>query len=590
LRPQTRERTRFGEWLVQEEVVTQDDLGRALGDQHLNGGRLGEVLAKLTVLTESQATSALAKYLSLPRWSPDELSDVDIELAQTVPECIAKRFRLFVARKSGQSVVVAMADPLDIVARDTVEQILGCKVEVALGAASEIEKAINSVYHGCHVQEQRIKDLVEVMVIAEGTEQESDSHVAEDAADINDQAAANRAPVIRFVDLLLNQAVKSRASDIHVEPQDMSMNVRMRVDGLLRAMITPPSKMQAAVVARIKILAGLDIAERRLPQDGRLKIKAPGRDIDVRVSVLPTIHGEKVVMRILDKEAVNHELDKLGFEPEHLKEFKTAISKPHGVIIVTGPTGSGKSTTLYSALNFLRNPTKNITTVEDPVEYRLEGINQIQIKPEIGLTFAGCLRAILRQDPNIILVGEIRDRETMEIAVQASLTGHLVLTTFHTNDAPSALTRLAYMGLERYLLASTLNLVTAQRLMRKICQRCKESVDLENAVLKRLGSNQPVPEHTVFFHGTGCNACGGTGYSGRLPIFEFLPIDDEIKERVAKGASEMELREAARHRGYGTLFDSALRRLYSGITTVEEVFRVAFVKDGNGCSESKEES
>jgi len=334
--------------------------------------------------------------------------------------------------------------------------------------------------------------------------------------------------------------------------------------------------MQAAVSARIKILSKMDIAERRLPQDGRFKIKASGRDIDVRVSVIPTIYGEKVVMRILDASAIDLNLDQLGFESDSLEEFKNMLSQPHGIIIVTGPTGSGKSTTLYSALNYLKDPTKNITTVEDPVEYRLAGINQIQIKPEIQLDFAKCLRAILRQDPDIVLIGEIRDKETIEIAIKASLTGHLVLSTFHTNDAPSAISRMVYMGVERYLLASSLNLVIAQRLVRRICERCKEPVSLDEETLKRLKIDNKEGMDSVFYHGRGCQTCSGAGYLGRLPIFEFLSIDKDMKERIIAGDSEAEIREASHQKGYGGLLESGVSAMLKGLTTAEEVLRVTF--------------
>jgi type IV pilus assembly protein PilB len=380
------------------------------------------------------------------------------------------------------------------------------------------------------------------------------------------------------VDLMLSQAIKSRASDIHIEPQDKTMSIRMRIDGMLTEMVPPARKMQAAVIARIKILSEMDIAERRLPQDGRFKIKR-GRgkeDIDVRVSSLPTIYGEKIVMRILDKTAVNHDLNTLGLEPHLLTEFKATLKQPHGIIIVTGPTGSGKSTTLYSALNELRDPNKNITTVEDPVEYRLAGINQTQIKPGIKLTFASCLRTILRQDPDIILIGEIRDKETMEIAIKASLTGHLVLSTFHTNDAPSALSRLVYMGLEPYLLASSLNLILAQRLVRKICDNCKEPIELSEPQIKGLELTPEQAASGTFFHGKGCSECDGSGYRGRMPIFEFLVMDQTIREALAGGARESEIRKLARERGYGGLLSSGAARVLDGRTTAEEILRVTF--------------
>jgi type IV pilus assembly protein PilB len=470
-----------------------------------------------------------------------------------------------------------MADPLNVIAIDTVTLKMKRQIKLAISSPGEIRRAIELVYHGSDVEEEQLRTIVETEV--DNGEPQDDS-LLEDTleTDISSEVAATKAPVIRFVDLLLSQAVKSRASDIHIEPQENAVAVRMRIDGVLRNMVPPAKKMQAAIVARVKILSQMDIAERRLPQDGRFKVKASGRDIDVRVSVIPTIYGEKVVMRILDAAAVNHDLDQLGFEPELLNKFKTMLSQPHGIIIVTGPTGSGKSTTLYSALNYLRDPTKNITTVEDPVEYRLSGINQIQVKPDIDLDFAKCLRAILRQDPDIILIGEIRDKETVEIAIKASLTGHLVLSTFHTNDAPSAISRLLYMGIERYLLASSLNLIVAQRLVRKVCKRCKEPVNLNEEILKRLKINHEQAMDTVFYQGKGCTACNGTGYRGRLPIFEFLGVDSEIGELIISGASESQIRAAARQRGYGGLLESGVSKILQGLTTTEEVISVTIEK------------
>jgi len=360
------------------------------------------------------------------------------------------------------------------------------------------------------------------------------------------------------------------------------MMIRMRIDGVLRNMVPPAKGMQSAIITRIKILSDMDIAERRLPQDGRFKMKTSGRDIDVRVSIVPTIYGEKLVMRILDTTAVNHDINQLGFEPQLLEEFKQILSRPYGIIIVTGPTGSGKSTTLYSALNHLKDPAKNITTVEDPVEYRLEGINQIQVKQEIDLDFATCLRAILRQDPDIILLGEVRDKETVDIAVKASLTGHLVLSTFHTNDAASAISRLIYMGVESYLLASSLNLIVAQRLVRKICDNCKEKVRPDPEVLKRLDIPPDEAKSTVFYQGHGCKNCKDTGYFGRLPIFEFLVIDNDIREKLIAGYGESKIRALSREKGYSSLFESALNKLTQGLTTAEEVLRVTFTENIKG--------
>ncbi|MHC4616575.1 MAG: GspE/PulE family protein [Planctomycetota bacterium] len=567
----------FGEFLVSKGLLKHRELIEALSEQRRQGGRLGEVLLRLRMLKEEDVAAALAEYLSMEYVRFDDLAKIDLNIARMLPESIAKRFCLVAIGEIDDRVIVAMADPLNVIAIDTIALKIKRQIKVVLGSAPGIRKAIEVVYHGSDLEEQRLRDLVELETGKEGEELTFDDDI--DEADLSSEAAAAKAPVIRFVDLLLSQAVKSRASDIHIEPQEKSMSIRMRIDGVLRDMVPPARKMQAAVVTRVKILAQMDVAERRLPQDGRFKIKASGRDIDVRVSVIPTIYGEKVVMRILDAKAVNHNLDQLGFEPELLKEFKGILSQPHGIIVVTGPTGSGKSTTLYSALNYLRDPTKNITTVEDPVEYRLAGINQIQVKPEISLDFATCLRAILRQDPDIILIGEIRDKETVEIAIKASLTGHLVLSTFHTNDAPSAISRFVYMGIEPYLLASTLNLIVAQRLVRRICDHCKKRVRPGEEVLRYLKIDPKKVRDSAFYHGKGCSSCGGTGYLGRLPIFEFLVIDNDVREKITAGASELETRAMARRKGYGGLLESGVNKVLQGLTTAEEVLRVAFTEN-----------
>lgn len=562
---------RFGELLVSKGLLACQNLTTALEEQRSNGGRLGEILIRLKMLSDEEVRCALAEHLSTERVHLD-LNEIDMNVARLVPEVIAKRFGLVAIGRKQNKIVIAMSDPLDIIATDTITLKTKQEVQPVLSSPHEIQHAIEYVYHGSDIDEQSLRDLVEVQVGADGTELEHDS-VIESAleADISVEEAATRAPVIRFVDLLLRQAVKSRASDIHVEPQEYSMLIRMRIDGILREMVPPPRKMQAAVATRIKILSKMDIAERRLPQDGRFRIKAPGREIDVRVSVIPTIYGEKVVMRILDSAALNHNLDELGFEPHLLKQYKEMLERPHGIIIVTGPTGSGKSTTLYSSLNYIRDPRKNITTVEDPVEYRLSGINQIQVKPEINLDFGLSLRAILRQDPDIIFIGEIRDKETIDIAIKASLTGHLVLSTFHTNDAPSAISRMVYMGVEPYLLASTVNLIIAQRLVRRICERCKQPVEMSEDLLKRMNLTPEQGKNIVFYQGAGCNACGNTGYYGRLPIFEFLVLDREIREELVSGAKESRIRSLARKKGYHGLLESGINRVIAGLTTAEEV-------------------
>ena len=574
----------FGELLVSKGLLSRDDLQEVLDVQRQQGGRFGEVLLQLKKLDDREVTAALAEHFSMEYIHFDDarkLEKIDMDIARMLPESIAKRFCLVaVDEDENKNIIVVMADPLNVVAIDTVTLKLKRQIKPAVSSEREIHRAIELIYHGSDVEEQQLRNLVE---IEDGLEnKQSEDVLLEDIVepDVIGEDAANKAPVIRFVDLLMSQAVKCRASDIHIEPQEKSTVVRMRVDGILRDMVPPARKMQAAVIARIKIVARMDIAERRLPQDGRFKMKISGRAIDVRVSTIPTIYGEKVVMRILDASAVKHELDMLGLEPERLKELKTELTQPHGIIIVTGPTGSGKSTTLYSALSYLKDPTKNITTVEDPVEYRLAGINQIQVKPEIDLNFARCLRAILRQDPDIILIGEIRDKETVEIAIKASLTGHLVLSTFHTNDAPSAISRLLYMGIERYLLASALNLVVAQRLVRRICEHCKEPTELDEEVIKHLGISKEQAENSVFYHGRGCPACGETGYLGRLPIFEFLDVDNDISEKIISSATESQIREASRRKGYGGLLDSGVNKVLQGLTTAEEVIRIAFTDKG----------
>ena len=569
-----RENQLFGDWLMQQDCIGHEQLDAALADQKKNGGRIGQSLVRLKLLSDGDLTKRLAEFLDFEYVSLADFSVLDKDVARRVPENIAKRFGVLAIEETPDHIVVAMSDPLDVIAVDTVSVKLKRPIKTVLASDSEVKRAIEYVYHGSDVEEQQIRDLVELEISSD------DDDLLENALEMEMSSAveAEDAPVIRFVDLMLSQAIKSRASDIHIEPQEKSMSIRMRIDGMLAEMVPPARKMQAAVIARIKILSEMDIAERRLPQDGRFRIKR-GRgaeDIDVRVSSLPTIYGEKIVMRILDKGAVNHDLTTLGIEPELLDEFKATLAQPHGIIIVTGPTGSGKSTTLYSALNELRDPNKNISTVEDPVEYRLAGINQTQIKPSIGLSFASCLRTLLRQDPDIILIGEIRDKETMEIAIKASLTGHLVLSTFHTNDAPSALSRLVYMGLEPYLLASSLNLILAQRLVRRICEKCKAPVELPEGQIKQLHLTPEQAASATFYQGKGCSECDGSGYRGRVPIFEFMVMDSELREAIAGGARETQIRSLIREKGYGGLLSSGVNRILDGRTTAEEILRVTY--------------
>ena len=578
--PKTDPSRQLGDLLVHKGMITQTELTQALKEQREKGGRLGEVLVRLHILDDQTLGTTLAEHLSIEHITLDDAAKIDAKIARVLPESIAKRFCLIALREENGKLVMAMADPLDVVAIDTVMVKMQRPIKPLIASAGDIRRAIEMIYHGSDVEERQLRDLLVVENNAAGDPDEAVTVEERTDAETGGEEAANQAPVIRFVDLLLRHAVKNRASDVHIEPQADSTAVRVRVDGLLRDIAPPPKKMHAAVVARIKILSQMNIAERRLPQDGRLRIKASGREIDVRVSTIPTIYGEKIVMRILDAAAVTHDLNRLGIEPTALLELKSMLSRPHGIIVVTGPTGSGKSTTLYAALNYLKNPAVNITTVEDPVEYRLAGINQIQVKPEIGLDFARCLRAILRQDPDIVLIGEIRDKETVEIAMKASLTGHLVLSTFHTNDAPSTISRLTHMGIERYLLSSTLNLIVAQRLVRRICDTCKEPVELTEEALRRLKVDRERTAGAVFYKGKGCPACSKTGYHGRLPIFEFLAVDEDIAERIISGQSEMEIRNAVRDKGYGDLLESGVRAVFQGLTTAEEVIRVASMTEG----------
>lgn len=559
----------FGEFLVDEGYINQEQLEKALAEKVVKGCLLGSMLSELEILDAEKVTQALAKFLSMEYLCLDDISDMDVNFARILPENVAKRFCVMVVGEEDGKVIVAMADPLNVIDIDTISLKIKRQIKVVISSESRINRAIETVYHGSDIEEQRLRELIEFEI---ETEQANEDKFDE-LESVSEEAAA-QAPVVRFVDLLLSHAVKSRASDIHIEPQEDTMVIRLRVDGVLHEVVPPPKSMQAAVVTRIKILSEMDIAERRLPQDGRFKIKTSGRTIDVRVSVIPVIYGEKAVLRILDSSAVDLDLNKLGFGSGLLDEFKTILAQPNGIIIVTGPTGSGKSTTLYSVLNFLKDPTKNITTVEDPVEYRLDGINQIQIKPEIQLDFAKSLRAILRQDPDIVLIGEIRDKETVDIAIKASLTGHLVLSTFHTNDAPSAVSRLVYMGVEPFLLASTLKLILAQRLVRRICELCKEPIELNNEVLGRLGMDPAVVKNTVFYAGKGCKTCGGTGYMGRLPIFEFLIMDNDVREMLFRGGKESEIRQMVREKGYGGLLESGVEKMIEGLTTAEEILRV----------------
>jgi len=562
---------RLGEMLVSSSLITAEQLNEVLEFQRNSGGRLGQILIHKKYITEHKLLEFLSKQFGIEFVEVGK-GEIPDDLIKIIPENIARRHTLIAVEKKDNVLKVAMEDPLNIVVLDDLKMMTGFEIRAVFGAESEISAAIDK-YYGTKTSKEALDEilkktdggLAEVSLVPEDAKKGG----GDDIGSLEDKGEA--APIVQMVNLIIASAIRAHASDIHIEPTYKETRVRFRIDGVLHAQPAPPKKFHNAIISRLKIMASLDISERRLPQDGRTKLRIEDREIDLRVSILPCGPGEKVVMRILDKAAVKHSLDELGFDGGRLAEFKNILSMPHGIVLVTGPTGSGKSTTLYSALNYLKDPTKNITTVEDPVEYRLAGINQIQVKPEIKLDFARCLRSILRQDPDIILIGEMRDAETVSIAIKASLTGHLVLSTFHTNDAPSTISRFLDMNVEPFLLASTVRLILAQRLVRRICDKCKQPAELEPALLKRLN----LAPGGTFYQGAGCSACGGTGYKGRLPIFEFLPIDHELAQMIVDGKSEAEIRSAAREKGRGGLLDSGIEKMTQGLTTADEVLRVA---------------
>jgi len=489
---------------------------------------------------------------------------IDPTVVSLIPEDIAHQFHVIAFAQKKGVLLVAMANPFDPLALDLIRQKTGLEVEINYAPRSVIEAKIEKCYAQKANLEESMKELVDFEVVDE--EEEDDEEQL--------RIQAEDAPAIKFVNILFLKATQDRASDIHIEPQDKELKVRLRIDGILREIPPPPKRMQSGIISRIKILGGLDIAERRVPQDGRTKLKILGRQIDVRISTLPTIYGEKVVMRILDKGSVSLNINDIGFDTKLMTKFKEALTQAHGMILVTGPTGSGKTTTLYSSLNFVNSPEKNIITVEDPVEYRLKGINQIQARPEIGLSFAAGLRSILRQDPDIVMVGEIRDKETAEIAIQAALTGHLVLSTLHTNDSVATIIRLLNMGIDKYLICSSLSLVIAQRLARRICLHCKYQYTPDEDIQNRLKSLKVNPDELTFYKGKGCNHCAGSGFWGRVAVYEFFLLYKEIKEMIINDASENEMRQRGKELGMESLLQNGLKKVEEGLTTVDEVLRI----------------
>ena len=554
---------RLGEILVEQGKVSPANIERALRLQKDDQPeRLGTILLRLELISDKDLAQALAEQSALALVRSEDYPDLPV-LAEQIPLRFLKEARAVPLADDGRTLTVAMADPLDFYVRESLQLATGRVVESRVAVESDLTAAFEKLYGtGKSSMDQIVGDI----------ETLSDDGGTEDVQQLKD--LASEAPVIRLVSLIISQAMESRASDIHIEPFENRLIVRYRIDGVLHETESPPKRLSAAVISRIKIMASLDIAERRLPQDGRIKLRIQGKEIDLRVSTVPTLYGESVVMRILDKSSTLLDFERLGFDAEPMRAFEQSLMQPHGILLVTGPTGSGKTTTLYTALQALNKPDLKILTVEDPVEYQMEGINQIQVKPQIGLTFANALRSIVRQDPDVIMVGEIRDLETAQIAVQSALTGHMVLSTLHTNDAASTINRLLDMGVEDYLLTSTVVGVQAQRLVRNLCTACREPFQPSRELVDELGLERfaggPVP---TLYRAKGCELCGGVGFLGRSCIVEVLPMSDPIRQLVMQHATSGDIRRAATELGMETMYENGLRKVLRGITTVEEVLR-----------------
>lgn len=565
---------RLGELLVRENLISLQQLQSAQEEQRKNGGRLGFNLTRLGYIEESELTSFLSKQYGVPSINLAEF-EIDPDVIRLVPVEVAEKHQVIPVNRAGASLIVAMADPSNIFAIDDLKFITGYNIEVVVASDGAIKSSIEKYYGASEGGGQAGLNYDDVM--AEFDEDEIEVSTDEENLNIVDlERSAEDAPVVKLVNLILIDAIKKGCSDIHIEPYEKDFRVRYRIDGVLYEMMKPPIKLKNALTSRIKIMSQLDIAERRLPQDGRIKLKlGKGREMDYRVSVLPGLFGEKIVLRLLDKGNLQLDMTKLGFEEKPLELFQSAINRPYGMCLVTGPTGSGKTTTLYSALSELNKSTVNLSTAEDPVEYNLHGINQVQMHEDIGLNFAAALRSFLRQDPDIIMVGEIRDFETAEIAIKASLTGHMVLSTLHTNDAPSTVSRLLNMGIEPFLVTASVNLVLAQRLARRICTECKETIEVPESALLDV---QVKPQDIGTFEvkkGRGCENCSNTGYKGRVAIYEVMDFGEELKEFVINGASAAEIKAEAIRLGMQSLRMAAVNKLKEGLTTTEEVSRVS---------------
>ena len=554
---------RLGDILLNEGLISGDQLKTALAEQKQSGSRLGYLFVKLGMLEEVEITKALARQLRMPAVDLSRF-EPDVKLLRLIPADMAKKHMVLPLRRDGRNLTVAMVDPSDLGLLQDLKFITRFDVFPVIAGEFSLRNLIEKHYDAGD-QQQQLSDLLKDMEDVDGLEVVEDQE--EEAVT---QAQINDAPVVKLINGVLSEAVRRGASDIHVEPFEHEMRVRYRIDGALHEVMKPPLKMKAALTSRVKILAQLNIAERRVPQDGRIKLKLANRVIDFRVSTLPVLFGEKIVMRILDKGNLTLDLTTFGFEPKAEQELMRAILNPYGMVLVTGPTGSGKTTTLYSCLQRINTIDTNIMTAEDPVEYNLPGINQVQVRTDIGLTFASALKAFLRQDPNIIMIGEIRDLETGGIAIKAALTGHLVLSTLHTNDAPSTITRMVDMGVEAFNVASAVNLVVAQRLVRRICKDCKAPATYTPLEIASLGTNL---EHVKFMKGTGCDTCAGSGYKGRQGLYEVMSLTPALRRLILRGGSVEELRDQAVSDGMLTLRMDGIKKVERGVTTLEEVVK-----------------
>lgn len=556
-----RKTKKLGQILVEEGLVSAQDLEKALHQQSRDDQPLGRILISLGLVRESDLVAALAKQIGFKFVDLGEYP-VDATAAALISEQVARRYRALPIGHEDDKLVVAMADPANLFALDDIRTLTGMDVQPVVATASDIDSAIRKY--------SRLDESVKQMASEAAMAVEDDLAEMEKAA-----AAVEEGPIVKMVNLLISQAIADRASDIHIEPMEREVRIRYRIDGVLQEVMRSPKNIQAGLISRLKVMADINIAERRIPQDGRVGLTVGGKTIDLRLATLPTVYGEKVVIRVLDKSAVLLKLEDLGFLESSFNAYRESFTKPYGAILVTGPTGSGKSTTLYATLNIVNKPDKNIITVEDPVEYRMAGINQIQVNPRAGLTFASALRSILRADPDIILVGEIRDRETALIAIESALTGHLVLSSLHTNDAPSSLPRLVEMGVETYLVASAIDCVVAQRLARKLCSKCKQAYRAETADLAAVGFPEEAwADIKELFRPVGCASCAKTGFRGRMGLYEVMPMSEEIERLIVERASSEEIRRSARRDGMVTLREDGLDKIRAGQTSIEEVLRV----------------